>query len=119
MSVIFPLPSSPQFAPTTALTISVIPPLYIGPAAHSSVFFCGQDKDLTAYTVQYILKIFISKANISLKIMTHCRVTIDVTPYYYTKTVESYRMLIAKPTSMKRIINRHDYYSTLTTIFAT
>jgi hypothetical protein len=27
-----------------------------------------------------------------------CRVTIDVTPYLYTKTVESYRMLIAKPT---------------------
>ena len=28
---------------------------------------------------------------------SYCRVTIDVTPCLYTKTVESYRILIAKP----------------------
>ena len=48
-----------------------------------------------------------------------CRVTIDVTPYHYTKTVEYYRILIAKPKIYKKDLNRHEYNNILTTIFAT
>ena len=48
-----------------------------------------------------------------------CRVTIDVTPTHYTKTVEYYRILIAKPKIYKKDLNRHEYYNILTTIFAT
>lgn len=48
-----------------------------------------------------------------------CRVTIDVTPCYYTKTVESYRILIAKPKIYKKELNRHEYNTTFSTIFAT
>lgn len=51
---------------------------------------------------------------------TNCKVTIDVTPYTYTKTVESYRMLITtKNNSKKGVLNRHEYNNTFTTIFAT
>lgn len=49
-----------------------------------------------------------------------CRVTIDVTPSLYTKTVKYFRILIAKPKSHRKgVLNRHEYNNILTTIFAT
>ena len=95
------------------------------PVQQEKLTIAIQKESLTDTALENLQKIIANKQTLFQRTFRTgstevCRVTIDVTPCLYTKTVKYFRILIAKPKSHRKgVLNRHEYNNILTTIFAT